>query len=209
MATSWILITPATLPLLWGLEIPPGPSSPPLAHTQPSSHEDDEAEAENKQHGDTSSRDGPLGHSCSRPRFPCRRERHLERIPTLTPLLSTQRGILPLTCRVQPLGSPPLSEPQPFAEGHGLSSTTSPAHTLPRNFSSPWSQLLLHPQSLCNRPYARPQKNHEALSPVDISDRQTDSESLGMLKGLAPPSSQGGCLNLLGMASVGSVTQNS
>lgn len=106
MATSWILITPATLPLLWGLEILPGPSSPPLAHTQPSSHEEDEAEAENKQHGDTSSRDGPLGHSCSRPRFPCRQERHLEIIPTLTPLLSTQRGILPLTCRIQPLGSP-------------------------------------------------------------------------------------------------------
>lgn len=104
---------------------------------------------------------------------------------------------------------PPLSEPQPFAEGHGLSGTTSPAHTLPRNFSSPWSQLLLHPRSRCNRPYARPQQNHEALSPVDISDRQTDSESLGMLKGLAPPSSQAGCLNLLGMASVGAVTQSS
>ena len=75
---SWPLFAPQSLlQVLTTLSPAPtsGPPSLPLARIQSSSHEEDEAEAENKPHGDAGTRNGPLHHCCPGPWFPCRQER--------------------------------------------------------------------------------------------------------------------------------------
>ena len=130
---SWILTMTAPFALAVGPHNPCRSRFFPSRPHQHSSPKEDEAEAETKQRGDTSSPNGTFNHSCPGLQVPCR-QRHLGSTPILTskPLgvnsnldnSSILRGVLvPSHPGLSPEGLPPTVGPQPPPEGHGLCDT--------------------------------------------------------------------------------------
>lgn len=110
-----------------------------LAHRQPSSLEEDEAEAESEQCSDTSSPNDPLNHSCPHPWFLCRQKRH-----------GVNSNLDELSC-VLSSSAPRTGSPSPPIQGSAAQFTSMIGPQLSPEGRSPHDTSYPHPTFLSNK----------------------------------------------------------